>query len=163
MAVHVDLHVTVGVLDGLDDVVGGLRLEQRGHVFQGDRIGAHVKQLAGQLHVTLHGVDRGDGVADGALRVLANLLHGSHGVFKVARIVHGVEDAENVHAGLSRLVDEAIDHFVLVAAVAEQVLATQQHLQALFGSSLCSPQALPRILIQETDTTVIGRSAPTLD
>jgi len=162
--VHVDLHVTVGVLDGLDDVVGGLRLEQRGHVFQGDRIGAHVKQLAGQLHVTLHGVDRGDGVADGALRVLANLLHGSHGVFKVARIVHGVEDAENVHAGLSRLVDEAIDHFVLVVAVAEQVLATQQHLQATVRQQLAEgPQALPRILIQETDTTVIGRSAPTLD
>jgi hypothetical protein len=52
------------------------------------------------------------------------------------RVVQGVEDAEHVHAVLGGLVDEAVDDAVFVVAVAEQVLAAQQHLQARIGQQL---------------------------
>ena len=45
VAVDVDLRIfAVGVLDATNDVVGGLRFEQRGHVLERDRIRAHIQQ-----------------------------------------------------------------------------------------------------------------------
>ena len=161
---QVDLRLlAVGVLDGLDDVVGRLRLEQGGHVLQGDGISTHVEQLTSKLDIALNGVDRADRVANGALRVLAGLLDGSHGVRHVAGIIHGVEDTEHVHAVLSGLVDEAIDDLVVVVAVTQQVLATQQHLETAVGHQLAErAQTLPRILVEEADTRVIRGTTPTL-
>ena len=161
----VDLDVlAVGLLDAADDVVGGLGLQQCSHVLQRDGVGAHIEQATGELHVALGGVERGDGVADGALGMLAGLLDRLHGPRHVAGIVEGVEDAEHVHAVLGRLLDETVDDVVLVVAVAEQVLTAQQHLQLAVGHQLAEgPQALPGILVQESDTGVIGRAAPTLD
>ncbi len=165
MAVDVDLHVlAVGLLDTADDVVRRLRLQQCSHVLQRDRLGAHVEQLTGELHVALGGVQRGDRVADGALRVLAGLLDGLHRVRHVARVVQCVEDAEDVHAVLRRLVDETLHHFILVVAVAQQVLAPQQHLQPGVGHQLAErPQTLPGVLVEEPDACIVGSTAPALD
>ncbi len=162
MAVDVDLDVfAVGLLDAADDVVGGLGLQQCSHVFECQRFRAHIQQLTGELHVALHGVQRRDGVADGALGVLAGLLHRRHGLSHIARIVERIEDPEDVHAVLGGLLDEALDHAVLVVAVAQQVLATQQHLQLGVGQQLAEgAQPLPGILVEESDTGVVGRSAP---
>ncbi len=161
VAVDVDLDVAVGFLDALDDVVGGLRLQQCGHVLEGDRFGAHVDELAGELDVALDGVDRGDRVADRALGVLADGLDRLHGAGHVAGVVEGIEDAEDVHAVLGRLLDELLDDHVLVVAVAEEVLPAQQHLQLGIGHQLAErAETFPRILIEEADAGVIGCSAP---
>ena len=117
------------LLNALDDVVGRLRLEQSSHVLEGDRVGTHVDETIGLLDEALWGVNRGSGVADGALGVLAGLLDGCHRVLKVARIVQSVEHAEHVHAVFGRLLDKLVDDLVVVVAVAQKVLATQQHLQ----------------------------------
>ena len=161
---HVDLDVAVGVLDALDNVVGRLRLEQGRHVLERDGVGTHVEQLPRELHVALGVVHRRDRVADGALGVLAGLLDRSHRVRHVARIVHCVEDAEDVHAVLRGLVHEPVDDLVVVVAVAEQVLATKQHLQTGAREQLAEgPQAHPRVFVEESDTAVVSRSAPTFD
>ena len=163
MAVDVDLHVAVRVLDALDDVVRGLRLEQRGHVLERDGLGAHVEQLAGELDVALGGVQRAHRVADRALGVLAGLLDGRHRLSHVPRVVEGVEHPEDVHAVLGGLLDELVDDHVLVVAVAEEVLPSQQHLKPRVRHELAEgPQALPRILVQVADAGVVRRPAPTL-
>ena len=160
---NVDLDVAVGFLDAADDVVGGLRLEEGGHVLEGDRLGAHVNELPGELHIALDGVNRRDGVADGALGVLADLLNGLHRLGHVTGIVEGVEDTENVHAVFCRLLDELFHHRVLVVAVAEKVLATQQHLETGIGHQFTErAEPDPGILIEEADTGVEGGSTPTL-
>jgi hypothetical protein len=165
VAVDVDLDVlAVGLLDAADDVVGGLGLQQCSHVLQRDGVGAHVEQAAGELDVALGGVERGDGVADGALGVLAGLLDRGHRAGHVAGVVEGVEDAEDVHAVLGGLLDELVDDVVLVVAIAEQVLPAQQHLQLAVGHQFAErPQPLPGIFVQESDASVVGRAAPTLD
>jgi hypothetical protein len=67
-----------GVLDALDDVVGRLRLEQRRHVLDAQRVAADVDQVAGHVDEALHRVQRAHGVADGALGVLAVAAHRLH-------------------------------------------------------------------------------------
>jgi hypothetical protein len=63
-------------------------------------------------------------------RVAAHRLQGG---LHVARVVHGVEDAEDVHAVFDGALHEALHHVIGVVAVAEQVLAAEQHLQRVFG------------------------------
>ncbi len=165
VGVHVHAHGFAAVLlDAAHDVIGRLRLEQRGHVLQADRVAAHLHQALRHVDEALHGVQRADGVADRALGVLAGTAHGGDGVLQVADVVQGVEHAEHVHAVLGGLVDEAVDHAVLVMAVAEQVLAAQQHLQARVGQQAAeSAQALPGVLVEEADAGVEGGAAPALD
>ena len=73
------------------------------------------------------------GVADGALRVLADLLDCGDGALHVAGVVQGIEDPEDVHAVFGGPLDEVVDDVVAIVAVAQQVLATQKHLQAALG------------------------------
>ena len=96
--------------------------------------------------------------------MLAGLLYRSHRMLQVARIVHRVEDPEDVHTVLGRLADEPIDDLVVVVPVAEQVLPTQQHLQPGVGHQLAEgAQPLPRVFVKETDTAVVGGPAPAFD
>jgi hypothetical protein len=78
-------------------------------------------------------VQRAHGVADRALGVFAVAPHRLDRALDVAQVVERVEDAEHVHAVFGGLVDKAVDHRVFVVAVAQQVLPTQQHLQARIG------------------------------
>lgn len=106
-------------------------------------------------------MNRGSGVADGALGVLAGLLDGCHRVLKVARIVQSVEHAEHVHAVFGRLLDKLVDDLVVVVAVAQKVLATQQHLQPGVRQQLAeSTQTLPWVFVEESDARIEGSSTP---
>lgn len=81
-----------------------------GHVVVGDA--QVVVQRVGRL-VRVEDVGR---VADGALRIPAVLAHCvDHGPC-LLDTVEGVEDAEDVHAGLARLGDERRDHVGRVGA-----------------------------------------------
>ena len=96
--------------------------------------------------------------------VLAGAADGLEGTAEVADVVQRVEDAEDVHAVLGRLVDEPIDDAVLVVAVAEQVLPAQEHLQAGVGHQLAEgAQPLPGVFVEEADAGVVGRPAPAFD
>ena len=95
--------------------------------------------------------------------MLAGLFDGLHSVLKVAGVVQCVEDTENVHAVLGGLVDEAVNNFIVVVAVTQQVLATKQHLETGVRQQFAeSAQALPRILVEEANAGVEGCSAPAL-
>ena len=82
----------------------------------------------------------------------------------VARVVHRIEDPEDVHAVLGRLLHEPVNDLVVVMAVTKQVLAAQQHLQTRVREQLAEgPQAHPRVFVEESDTAVVSCSAPALD
>ena len=108
-------------------------------------------------------MDGADGVAHGHLRSAAVLLGGLHGGFHVADIVQRVEAADDVDAVFDALFDEELHHIVSIVLVAQQVLATQQHLQLGVGQTLAQDaQALPRVFVQEAQAAVEGRATPAL-
>ncbi len=50
--------LAAGLLDALDEIVSGLRLQESGHVLDADRVAAHVAQPAGQFDEAFDGVQR---------------------------------------------------------------------------------------------------------
>ena len=151
-------------LQAADELLGVERREQRRHVLDADGVGAHVDEPVRDVHVVVKGVHRRDRVDDGALEVLAGLLDRRGGGLVVADVVEGVEDAEDVHAVLRRLVDEPAHDVVAVVTVADEVLAAQQHLQRRAHDVLLDEaQALPRVLVQEAQRRVEGGAAPALE
>ncbi|CQI28106.1 Uncharacterised protein [Salmonella enterica subsp. enterica serovar Typhimurium str. DT104] len=106
---------------------------------------------------------RAGGVTQGPLGVCAVAAHRLQGGFHIARVVHGIEDAEHVHAVFDGAFDEAFHHVIGVVAIAEQVLAAQQHLQGSLRHGFFElAQAQPRVLAEKADTGVKGGAAPAL-
>ena len=104
---------------------------------------------------------RAGGVRERALGVGAVAADGLQGGFHIARVVHGVEDAEHVHAVFDGALNETLHHVIGVVAVAEQVLAAEQHLQRGLRHGLFElAQADPRVLAEEADAGVKGGAAP---
>ena len=163
---HVNVNADVlpaGFLDALHDVEGRLRLEQRRHVLDADRIAAQVEKLLRHFHEVAGRVQRAHRVADRSLRVLARTPHGRDRAPQIPYVVQRVEHAENVHPVLRRLVHETVHHRILVVAIPQQVLAAQQHLQPAVRQQLAElPQPLPGILVQEAYAGVERRASPTL-
>src|SRR5690606_36642527 len=150
-----------GGLERGDQFAGGEGGDQAGHVLDGQRIDAHRFQGLGLLDEQLHGLHRAGGVADGALGMLAGRLDRRDGGAEVASVVHRVEDAEHVDAVDRRHGDEGAHHVITVMAVAEQVLAAQQHLQAGIGQRGAQlAQALPGIFLDEAYAGVKGGATP---
>ena len=146
------------------------RLQQPGHVLDGDDMGAGLLQLLGQRDVVFQvvlgagGVEDIAGVAD---RRFAELVLGAHRVHRDPHVVdpvEAVEDAEQVDAAGRRLRDEMADHIVGIVRVADAVGAAQQHLQQKVRRRLADQrQPLPRILRQEAHGHVEGRAAPAFE
>ena len=96
--------------------------------------------------------------------VLAGAQCGSHGRFQVTQIVEGIEDAKHVDTGLGRTLDERLDDVIGVMAVAQQILAAQQHLLPRLGHGFLQlPQPVPRVFAEVTDAGVERGAAPTLE
>ena len=154
----------ISALDGRHDVVSRLRLEQGSHVLDGQRVDAEISQLAGLAHVAVDRVQGAGRVADGALRVLAHLLDSGDGPLDVAGVVEGVKHPEDIHPVVGGLLDEMVNNVVAIVAVAQQVLATQKHLQTAVREERAErSQAFPGVLVEEPDAGVEGGAAPTLD
>ena len=155
-----DRQVLLG-FECLDQFASGVGREQAGHVLDRDGVAAHGFQLLGLGHERFHGMHWAGGVGDSALCMFASGFHRFNGHAQVTHVVHCIENAEHVDTVDRRLGHEGFDHVVAVMAVAQQVLAAQQHLQARIGQ--CGTQlaqALPRVLLEEAHTGVEGRAAP---
>ena len=163
--VAVDVHRDgQGVLQLLDQLVAGVGSQQTGHVLDADGVCTHLFQSLCVLDVVLVVVDRAQGVADAALNVCAFLVGRLDGGLQVAGVVQCVEDADDVDAVCNGLLHEVLDGVVRVGAVAQHILAAEQHLQLLVGQLLAQDaQTLPGVLIEEADAAIEGRTAPALD
>ncbi len=148
-------------LQRADQITSGERGQQASHVLDRDGVDAHGRHLPRLLDEQLDGVHRAGGIGDGALGVLAALLHRADGGFQVPYVVHCIEDSEHVDAVLRRAGTECLHHVIAVVAVAQQVLATQQHLQAGIGQRCLElAQALPWVLLEEAHAGVEGGATP---
>ena len=162
--VAVDIHRDLdGGLQLLDQLIAGIGGQQAGHVLDADGVGPHLLQGLGVGRKGLVGVHRAEGVADAALDMGALLVGGLDGGLEVAGVVQRVKDADDVDAVGHRLLDKVLHRVVGVGAVAQHILAAEQHLQLLVGQLLAQDaQALPGVLVQEADAAVEGRAAPAL-
>ena len=152
-----------GLLQGLHKAVGLVGQQQVRHVLDADVVRAHLLQLERQVHKVLLGVHGAEGVAQGHLADAAVLLGGLDGRLQVAGIVQGIEDADDVDAVLDGQAGELIHHVVGVVAIAQYVLAAEQHLQLGVGQGFLQlAQAHPGILVQEAQAAVERRAAPAL-
>ena len=159
----------ISLLERLDQDAGGRGLEQPGHVLDAQDVAAGGLQLLGEADIVAErilgavGVEDVAGVADRTLGELAGLAHGVDRDPHVLDPVQAVEDAEQVHAGIGRLLDEVADDIVGVVGVADAVGAAQQHLQQQVGHALAQErQPLPRVLGEEAHGDVEGGAAPAL-
>ena len=160
MSMQVQAHV-IAFFDFADQRKGGPRGENARHVFNRDGVDAGLQQLFSQVKPGLQGVGRTGGVGERPLSVGAVAAHRLQGGFHVARVVHGVEDAEHVHAVFDGALSEALHHVIGVVAVAEEVLAAEQHLQGGLRHGLFElAQADPGVLAEEADAGVKGGAAP---
>ena len=154
-----------------DQLRGGGRAQQPGHVLDGQDVRAGVDDLLRQLQVVVEGVEllvrvqHVAGVAQGHLgHGGAGGADGPDGRGHLVDVVERVEDAEDVDAGGGGLVDERLGDFFRVRRVAHGVAAAQQHLQADVRQRLAQRgQAVPRVLAQEAQGDVVGGAAPGLD
>ena len=130
------------VLEGRDQLLGRIGLEQAGHVLDAQQMGAPLLQLLGHVHIVFEGifiplgVQNVAGVADGGLAELALLEDLVHGHLHAGEPVQRVEDAEHVDAAAGGLLDELPDQVVGVVGVAHGVGAPQEHLEGNVGDLL---------------------------
>ena len=135
--------------------------QQTRHVLDRQRVAAHGFQFFGHLHEIGNVMHRAGGVADGTLGCLAGLFDRIDGNLQIAQVVHGVENAEHIHAVVSGFLYECAYHVVGIVTVAEQVLPAQQHLDAGVGQCLAQAlEAIPRVFAQETHAGVERGATP---
>ena len=95
--------------------------------------------------------------------MLALIQHRLERTLEVARVIHRVEDTEDIDTAGRGTLDEGIHHVIGVMTIAEQVLGAQQHLLLSLGHRfLQGTNARPGVFAQVADAGVEGRAAPAL-
>ena len=166
----VQVHGAVqGILQGTHQHLGGIGLQEAGHILDGDGVGTTVSQLLCHLHIVVQGVlvplGVADvaGIADGGLHQLVALGGLVHGNLHAGNPVQGVKDAEHVDSPCGRLLHKAADHIVGIVGVAHAVGTTEQHLEGDVGDVPPQPvQPLPGTFVQEAVGHVEGGTTPHL-
>ena len=155
------------LLQGGHQLLGGVGLQQAGHILDGQHMSAPLFQLLGEVDIIFQGVlvlrlvQNIAGVAHGGLQQLVLAEHLLHGHLHARHPVQGVEDAEHVDAALGGLLHEGAHQIVGIVGVAHQIGAAQQHLERDVGDLLPQQaQALPRGLVEEAVGHVEGGAAP---
>ena len=157
------------LLEGGDQLLGRIGLEQTCHILDGQHMGAAVLQLLGHIHIVFQGVfvivgiQNIAGVADCSLQDLVLVEDFIHGDLHAFDPVEGVEYTEDVDAAACSCLDELADQVVGIVGVADSIGAAQQHLQQEIGRFFTDDiQTLPGRLVQETVGNIKGGAAPAL-
>lgn len=147
---------------------GGLRLEQPGHVLDGQDVDSLCNKLIDKVEVVLQvvlgllGVGNVSGVTDDGLDDTSSLLGGIDSELHVVDIVERVEYSEDVESVLDGLFAKVVDGIVRVRRVADSVGTSDESLEGNVGDQLSQcPQSLPRVLVQEPHRNVKGGTTPT--
>ena len=150
--------------------VRGLWAQQAGHVLDSQDVRAGFYDLLGELQVVIQGVEvflrrrkvtgiRHGHLCHGGIR----LEYGVDGWAHLGDIVKRIENAEDIHAGLSRFLHEGAAHRIRVRGIAHGIAPAQEHLDVLVRHRLAQQiQAHPGILVEEAHGHVIGSTAPCL-
>ena len=163
--VAVDVHRNLNGLFQLGhQIIAGIGLEQTGHILDADGVSAHLLQSLGVVGKILVVMHRTQGVADAGLYMSTLLVGCLDGSLQIAGVVQSIKNTDDVDTVCNGLLYEILDSVIGVGAVAQHILAAEQHLQLLVGQLLAQDaQTLPRILIQETDAGIERSTAPALN
>ena len=153
--------------EGFDECARRKGAAESGHVLHRQHVRTHFFQLLGNADVVFERILRASRIED-ITRVaecaFANALgfaHRLHRGFHVRQVVQRIENAEDVHATLGGVLDEAGDDIGRVVRIADRIRTAQEHLEADIRNPLAQvTQPVPRILVQEAHRGVEGRSAP---
>ena len=159
------------------------RRNQTRHVLDGDHVGAqcgHLASLVEEIGVgedrfggrfarqsgpeTRFGVFRVHGVANRTVGDAAVLLDVFDGRFHVVDVVQGIEDPHDAQTAPDRVAAEAVDDFVRIGRVAEQVAAARKgrEFRDIAHCLVDGFEARPRILVEITHHRVGDGAAPHL-
>ena len=141
-----------GQVNGLfqcgDEFLCLIRREQRCHILNADGIGPCIADTLGVLDVVIRREDRAGRIRNGNLDVRALVLSRVDSSLQIFNVVEGIKDTDNVDAVRDTLLHEVFEHIVRIMAVAQHILAAEQHLQlrvrAIFAQHA---QTFPRVLI----------------
>lgn len=170
--VRVDVNRQVGVVlsDGRNERRRGSRLEETGHVLDGEDVDALLDELVDEVEVVLErvfgllGVGQVTRVADGSLDDSAGLLGSVDTELHVLDKVERVEDSEDVETGLDRPLAELVDGVVRVRRVTDGVGSSDERLERNVGDELSEgSESVPRVLVQEPHGNVKGGTSPALE
>ncbi len=152
-----------GLLEPRDELECDIGLQEARHVLDADRVTAHVLELLAHVDPEVERMHGAHGIRHRALRMLAAPDRRLDRRLEIAKVIECIEDAEDVHAVLGRLLDERLDDVVGVVPVAEQVLPSEQHLlRRVRHLFLELTQPLPGVLAEIANAGVEGRAAPAL-
>ena len=150
-------------LESLDKDLSVIGKKKSRHILDADGIGAHLLDLTGNVHPICLCISVTDRISKRDLGMSALRLRRSDGSFKVPQIVEAVKNSDPVNAVGDRLLYEILHYVVAVMAVAEKVLAAQQHLKrGLLKSGFKFSESVPRIFLEESKTGIESSSAPHL-
>ena len=153
-----------GFFHSLNKLVRVVRREQSRHILYTYRIGAAVLVFLRKLYEVFVVMNRAYRVGYRRLNVSALFLGRVYRGLEVAHVVERVEYPYYVYTVGYRFLHEVLYHVVGVMSVAENVLASKEHLQLCVRSGLSYlSQPVPGILVQESQAGVERRPAPDLE
>src|SRR4030042_6167216 len=165
---QVDRYLQV-LLKGLDQVIGVIRGDKPGLVFNTYGISTHAVEDESFLNEVLQIIDRpahsglSERVTYGSLIMPAAFLNCPGGTFVIALVIDGVENTENINAHLGSLFYKGINQIARILAITHQILSPQKHLQLSIGHEflqLAGP--VPGVLAQKAMGYVERRPPPDL-
>ena len=144
-------------------LISSCRGQQAGHIFDADGVCTHLFQRFGIICKILVVVHRAEGIADAGLHMCLFFDGSLNGGLQVAGVVQCIENTHDIDAVCHRLLHKILYHIVCIVAVAQHILAAEQHLQLGIGHFFAQDtQALPGVFIQKTNAAVESSAAPAL-
>jgi hypothetical protein len=95
--------------------------------------------------------------------MFASLLYGFNSSGQVTVVIEGIKNSKNINTVVSRAFYKGAHNIIGIVPVTQQVLASQQHLQACVGQCLAQLlQTFPGVLLQKSQAGIKGGAAPDL-
>ena len=136
------------LFQGGDQLGGGIRSQQGRHILNTDGIRPGLLNALSVIHKVFRSEYRAGGIGNGNLGVSLFLLRGLNSRLQVFDIVQSVKNTDDIDTVGHRLLDEIFQDVVGIMAVAQHILASEQHLQLGIGAFLPNgAESVPRVLV----------------
>ena len=149
------------LFQGVDQGISHRRSHQAGHVFHMHELGSHFLLRQGVFHKSIDGVEGTQVVLEAPLDFFAHFLYRPEGGLTVPQILQGIEDQENIDAGLGSTFHELFHDVVWISMVAHQILAPEDHFQrSMSHIPFEGTDPVPRIILEKADADVKSCASP---
>ena len=143
-------------------VVGNVRSEQAGHIFNADGVATHFLKFFCKLNKFFVRVNRADRVDKATLnfRFLRTFERGFNRNFEIANVVKRVKNSEYPDSVLGCVLHKFFDNVIGIMIVTEKILSAQKHLNGSFQFRFQLVETLPGIFVQKAKASIKSCAAP---